>query len=234
MKKILLVDDEQRRAARRDGGDAGWAFAHAADGYEGLAAVEREQPDLIMDVMMPKMDGFTTCRRMRERGHLSHHLPVGEGDIVDKGVGFQAGGDDYMVKVRPARAAHAHRGAPAPRADGGRPARAARGHPARGRSCSTRAVPRHEGRRALGTTPHEFIFFARLEPASCRRSSSWKPPGARSSSAKSSTVFIEAAREGGGRRVRPRIIQTVWGIGYRSSPTARTHHLPPPCRRSAR
>lgn len=93
MKKILLVDDESSiaRLVQSMAEDAGYAFAHAADGYEGLAAVEREQPDLIiMDVMMPKMDSFTTCRRMRERGITCPIIFLSaKGDIVDKGVGFR-------------------------------------------------------------------------------------------------------------------------------------------------
>ena len=77
MKKILLIDDENSiaRLVGSMAGDAGYAFAYAEDGAEGLVVAEREAPDLvIMDVMMPRMDGFTTCRLMRER------VRVGLGD----------------------------------------------------------------------------------------------------------------------------------------------------------
>lgn len=102
MKKILLIDDENSiaRLVGSMAGDAGYAFAYAEDGAEGLVVAEREAPDLvIMDVMMPRMDGFTTCRLMRERGITCPVIFLSaKGDIVDKGVGFDAGGDDYMVK----------------------------------------------------------------------------------------------------------------------------------------
>ena len=102
MAKILLVDDEPRiaRVVRDMVEGADWQFAYADNGADALDAVARETPDLIiMDVMMPKMDGFTACRELRTRGVT---VPViflsAKGDIVDKGVGFAAGGDDYMVK----------------------------------------------------------------------------------------------------------------------------------------
>ena len=102
MAKILLVDDEPRiaRVVRDMVEGADWQFAYADNGADALDAVAREAPDLIiMDVMMPKMDGFTACRELRARGVT---VPViflsAKGDIVDKGVGFAAGGDDYMVK----------------------------------------------------------------------------------------------------------------------------------------
>ena len=102
MAKILLVDDEPRiaRVVRDMVEGAEWQFAYADNGADALDAVAREAPDLIiMDVMMPKMDGFTACRELRARGVT---IPViflsAKGDIVDKGVGFAAGGDDYMVK----------------------------------------------------------------------------------------------------------------------------------------
>lgn len=102
MAKILLVDDEPRiaRVVRDMVEGAEWQFAYADNGADALDAVAREAPDLIiMDVMMPKMDGFTACRELRARGVT---VPViflsAKGDIVDKGVGFAAGGDDYMVK----------------------------------------------------------------------------------------------------------------------------------------
>ena len=102
MAKILLVDDEPRiaRVVRDMVEGADWQFAYADNGADALDAVARETPDLIiMDVMMPKMDGFTACRELRTRGVT---VPViflsAKGDIVDKGVGFAAGGDDYIGK----------------------------------------------------------------------------------------------------------------------------------------
>ena len=100
--KILLVDDEAsiERLVSRMITDAGYEFAYAENGFDALAAIEREKPDLvIMDVMMPKMDGFATCREMRSSGFDAPVIFLSaKGDIVDKGVGFSAGGDDYMVK----------------------------------------------------------------------------------------------------------------------------------------
>lgn len=71
MAKILLVDDEPRiaRVVRDMVEGADWQFAYADNGADALDAVARETPDLIiMDVMMPKMDGFTACRELRARG----------------------------------------------------------------------------------------------------------------------------------------------------------------------
>lgn len=100
--KILLADDERRIHAivSRIANDEGYELASAFDGVEALEVFEAEMPDLvILDVMMPRLDGFQVCRRLRERGAI---VPViflsAKGDIVDKGVGFDAGGDDYMVK----------------------------------------------------------------------------------------------------------------------------------------
>lgn len=100
--KILLADDEQRihSIVSRIADDEGYELVSAFDGAQVLAAFEQEAPDLvILDVMMPRMDGFQVCRKLRERGAI---VPViflsAKGDIVDKGVGFDAGGDDYMVK----------------------------------------------------------------------------------------------------------------------------------------
>ena len=100
--KILLADDEQRihSIVSRIADDEGYELVSAYDGAQVLEVFEAEAPDLvILDVMMPRMDGFQVCRRLRERGAI---VPViflsAKGDIVDKGVGFDAGGDDYMVK----------------------------------------------------------------------------------------------------------------------------------------
>lgn len=100
--KILLVDDEPRieRLVRDMVVDAGYEFAYAENGAEALRIIEECKPDLvIMDVMMPKVDGFTACRELRAKGITTPVIFLSaKGDIVDKGVGFAAGGDDYMVK----------------------------------------------------------------------------------------------------------------------------------------
>lgn len=100
--KIMLADDEQRMhtLVSRIAEDDGYDFCGAFDGVEALEAFKKEQPDLlILDVMMPRMDGFHVCRKLREMGVKTPVIFLSaKGDIVDKGVGFDAGGDDYLVK----------------------------------------------------------------------------------------------------------------------------------------
>ena len=101
--KILVVDDESRmRKLVKDFlVKQNYKVLEAENGAEALDVFfETDGIALvILDVMMPKMDGFTACRELRARGVT---VPViflsAKGDIVDKGVGFAAGGDDYMVK----------------------------------------------------------------------------------------------------------------------------------------
>ena len=100
--KILLADDEVS-IQKLIGGlleDEGHECVCVEDGTDALGAFENASFDLvILDVMMPRMDGFATCRELRTRGVT---VPViflsAKGDIVDKGIGFAAGGDDYMTK----------------------------------------------------------------------------------------------------------------------------------------
>ena len=100
--KVMLIDDDESLHVlmRRIVEDAGYAFCAAFDGEEGLTLLAGEKPDLLLlDVMMPGMNGFEVCRRMREDGR---RIPIiflsAKGDIVDKSIGFRAGGDDYVTK----------------------------------------------------------------------------------------------------------------------------------------
>lgn len=100
--KIMLVDDDDglHVLIRRLVEDAGYDFCSAYGGEEGLKVLAAEKPDLLLlDVMMPGMNGFDVCRKVREQGR---RIPViflsAKGDIVDKSIGFKAGGDDYVVK----------------------------------------------------------------------------------------------------------------------------------------
>ena len=100
--KVMLIDDDRSLHAymRRIMKEAGYEFCGAMDGLSGLEMLAAEKPDLLLlDVMMPGMNGFEVCRTMRESGR---RIPViflsAKGDIVDKSIGFKAGGDDYLVK----------------------------------------------------------------------------------------------------------------------------------------
>ena len=102
MAKVMLVDDDASMHALigRIVNDAGYEFCGAYDGTDGLDVLLEEHPDvLLLDVMLPGMNGYEVCRKMREQGR---RIPIiflsAKGDIVDKSIGFEAGGDDYVVK----------------------------------------------------------------------------------------------------------------------------------------
>jgi len=99
---VLVVDDEENivylveSALRLEG----YTTASATTGAEALAAVEQQRPDaVVLDVMLPDVDGFTVLRRLRDRGE---HMPViflTARDATDDRVrGLTTGGDDYVVK----------------------------------------------------------------------------------------------------------------------------------------
>ena len=100
--QILVVDDE--RAVREALGRAlelgGFDVALAADGKEGLGLVEREAPDVVvLDVMMPGLDGFQACQILRARGDRTPILMLTARTEVSSRVrGLDAGADDYLVK----------------------------------------------------------------------------------------------------------------------------------------
>lgn len=102
--RILVVDDS--RLAQKMIGDrlktAGYSVVTAYNGEEALAWLEREVPDLVIsDVVMPGIDGYELCRRMRKEPRLVN-VPVilltARGGISEKVAGFEAGADDYLVK----------------------------------------------------------------------------------------------------------------------------------------
>ena len=72
MDKILLIDDDPslQLALRHLVTEAGYGFCCAGDGREGLELIDTERPDLVLlDVMMPGMNGYDVCTALRERGH---------------------------------------------------------------------------------------------------------------------------------------------------------------------
>jgi two-component system, OmpR family, alkaline phosphatase synthesis response regulator PhoP len=100
--RILVVDDEAHLAdgIRENLEAEGYETAVAYDGREGLAALGESKFDLIvLDVMMPNMDGLELCARIRDEGLQTPVLFLTvKGDAEDRIRGFEAGGDDYLAK----------------------------------------------------------------------------------------------------------------------------------------
>ena len=100
--RLVVVDDEPtlRDLLTTSLRFAGFEVVAAADGASALTLIRDTDPDLVvLDVMLPDMDGFTVTRRMRERGQ---HVPVlfltARDDTADKVQGLTVGGDDYVTK----------------------------------------------------------------------------------------------------------------------------------------
>lgn len=100
--RILLIEDEKKTAAflGKGLGEAGYEVEIARDGVSGLAEASRGRFDLLLvDVMLPKMDGWTVVEKLREAGVRTPILFLTARDSVpDRVKGLELGGDDYLVK----------------------------------------------------------------------------------------------------------------------------------------
>lgn len=101
MAKILVVDDEASIVTmlaynlKKEGYDV----VTAEDGEVALEKFESENPDLLLlDIMMPKMDGYEVCRKLREKSNVPIIMLTARADEVDKVVGLEMGADDYVTK----------------------------------------------------------------------------------------------------------------------------------------
>src|SRR6516162_8865544 len=102
MPRILIIEDETpMRTALKDVVEAeGYRAFTAADGESGLKRAMEEKPDLILlDIMMPRMDGYEVCAELRR---LANPVPIlmltAKGQVEDRVTGLDAGADDYLVK----------------------------------------------------------------------------------------------------------------------------------------
>lgn len=103
-KKILVVEDDAliRELDRINLEAAGFAVVLATDGFQGLEMARAENPDLIvLDIMLPKMDGFKVCRILKFDDKYKH-IPIimltARIQEMDKETGFKTGADAYMTK----------------------------------------------------------------------------------------------------------------------------------------
>jgi DNA-binding response OmpR family regulator len=100
-KTVLVIEDDRNTAnlialyLKREG----FQPLTAADGASGLALAERQHPDLvILDVMLPKLDGWEVCRRLHQSSEVPVIMLTARGEEVDRVAGLTLGADDYVVK----------------------------------------------------------------------------------------------------------------------------------------
>lgn len=99
--KIMVVDDEEDVAEFLSPylRDEGYDVVEAYDGREALKVNQSESPDLIiLDVMMPGLDGFEICKKIRANSNVAIVMLTARGEDIDKIVGLEIGADDYIVK----------------------------------------------------------------------------------------------------------------------------------------
>lgn len=99
---VMVVDDDEKIISllRRSLAFEGYEVTTAANGLEGLKTLMTHDPDLlVLDVMMPQVDGWEVCRRVRESGSTVPILMLtAKDDVVDRVKGLDLGADDYLVK----------------------------------------------------------------------------------------------------------------------------------------
>lgn len=99
--KILVVEDEERirNFLHRGLSLDGYTVESAADGQTGLHVAQEFNPDLVMlDVMLPGIDGLEVCRRLRESSNVPVLMLTAKESIEDRVAGLDAGADDYLIK----------------------------------------------------------------------------------------------------------------------------------------
>jgi len=99
--RILVVDDDPRlrEVVRYALSRAGFAVEEASDGVEALDALRRSPADLVvLDVLMPEMDGIEVCRTLRRTSDVPIVFLSSRGEEVDRVLGLELGGDDYLTK----------------------------------------------------------------------------------------------------------------------------------------
>ena len=234
MKTVLIVDDERNivELVRLYLEKEGFNVVTASDGEQALAQYERHAPDLVvLDLMLPKMDGFEVCRELRRRGDTPILMLTARSEDVDAIVGLELGADDYVTKPFNPRALVARVKAILRRTDvtvkGGRPIRVGnlRIDPRRREACV--------GDRPLDLRAREFDLLAALarDPGVVlTRDALLEDVWGTDFPGETRTVDVHVAE------VRKKLgddgpaIETIRGIGYRLVPPPRGTAVaaPPP------
>ncbi|MGW3647795.1 response regulator transcription factor [Streptomyces sp. NPDC000878] len=224
--RVLVVDDDPTVAEVVSGylDRAGYTVDRAGDGPEALARAAAHWPDLVvLDLMLPGMDGLEVCRRIRGHGPVPVIMLTARGDEDDRILGLEVGADDYVTKPFSPRELVLRVESVLRRT---RPAPAARSLHAAGLTVDPAARRATRNGTELALTIREFdllVFFLRNPCRAYAREElmhevwGWDFGDL-------STVTVHVRRLRGKVEddpARPRLIQTVWGVGYRFDAQAR-------------
>jgi two-component system response regulator ResD len=225
--RVLVVDDDPTVAEIVTGylDRAGYVVDRAGDGPDALARAAAHWPDLVvLDLMLPGMDGLEVCRRMRGQGPVPVIMLTARGDEDDRILGLEVGADDYVTKPFSPRElvlrveSVLRRTRPAPAAASGL-LRAA------GLTVDPAARRATKNGTELALTIREFdllSFFLRHPGRAFSREELMREVWGWDFG-DLSTVTVHVRRLRGKVEddpARPRIVQTVWGVGYRFDPAA--------------
>ena len=220
-KKILVIDDEPKivEICQDYLKAAGYDVVTASSGLSGLTAARREKPDLVvLDLMMPGMDGLDVCRALRREGDIPIIMLTARVEESDKLVGLELGADDYITKPFSPRELAARVRVVLRRASGDPTSEVIRaGDVTLDRARYEAQLPE----KIISLTPTEFEIFATL----------MSQPGRIFSRAQLLDALHGVAFESYERAIdahiknirhkiepnpsEPRYIQTVYGMGYR-------------------
>ncbi|MEV1011572.1 response regulator transcription factor [Streptomyces sp. NPDC049881] len=228
--RVLVVDDDPTVAEVVTGylRRAGFAVDRAGDGHTALARAAACAPDLVvLDLMLPGLDGLAVCRALRERGPVPVVMLTARGDEEDRVLGLEVGADDYVTKPFSPRELVLRVVSVLRRAGSGPTAPAVRGggeseHVLRagGITLDTRAHAASDARGELRLTSREFDLLAHFLSHPGRvfgreqlMDSVW---GWDFGDLSTVTVHIRRLRHKiEADPANPRLITTVWGVGYR-------------------
>jgi DNA-binding response OmpR family regulator len=224
MAKVLVIDDEQnlRHTLSYALQQEGHEVATAVDGEEGIETFRSMRPDLvILDVMLPRIDGFEVCRRLRREGDVPIIMLTARDSEFDKVVGLELGADDYLVKPFSVRELVARVRAMLRRARPPAPAPSADELRAPGLTLDIRRhrVLRDGDEVALKPREFDLLAFLMAHPGQALTREQiltgvWGYDY--SGDARTVDTHVKALRERlGDRADAPRWIETVRGVGYR-------------------
>ena len=239
--KILVVDDEHSLVdlVRSYLEAEGYRVSEAFDGYSALQIAEQERPDVVvLDVMMPGLDGVEVCRRLRHFSNAYVLMLTSKSGEVDKLIGLSVGADDYMTKPFSPRELVARVKAMLRRAEMGAATGAGRLSPDVPEPVVfgdlVVDVARHEvtqGGKIVQLTPREFDLLAALSAhpglVFTRAQLLHRVWGDEVYDGRVVDVHITGLRKKlDDDPASPRYIETVRGVGFRFGP--RSHSLAPP------